>query len=203
MRPFWLCRWWRPHLVASARKWRRHSGPTRSGSPSYDNGAGDRAEYEVAQQMVAFHRRFPFDLVLVLLLFALVNAGVMIRGFGTGTKPLGVLASIGLAVACGLRLPHGVGWRDLVVIACTSSIGLAYALFFAAAAVPPGPVLVQPKLGALLSVAGALVAIAAGATLHVGRFTGDGRRRARRRREPIVEVAVASSTGAGGVFGAG
>jgi hypothetical protein len=31
-----------------------------------DNGTGDRYEYEVAQQMVAAHRRFPFELVLML-----------------------------------------------------------------------------------------------------------------------------------------
>ena len=31
-----------------------------------DNGTGDRAQYEVAQQMVAARRRFPFELVLML-----------------------------------------------------------------------------------------------------------------------------------------
>jgi 3',5'-cyclic AMP phosphodiesterase CpdA len=31
-----------------------------------DNGTGDRFEYEVAQQMVASHQRFPFELVLML-----------------------------------------------------------------------------------------------------------------------------------------
>ena len=31
-----------------------------------DNGTGDRYEYEVAEQMVASHRRFPFELVLML-----------------------------------------------------------------------------------------------------------------------------------------
>jgi predicted MPP superfamily phosphohydrolase len=31
-----------------------------------DNGTGERPEYEVAQQMVAFHGRFPFDTVIML-----------------------------------------------------------------------------------------------------------------------------------------
>src|SRR3954470_18872909 len=31
-----------------------------------DNGTGDRSEYEVAAQMVAAHRQFPFELVLML-----------------------------------------------------------------------------------------------------------------------------------------
>jgi NhaA family Na+:H+ antiporter len=144
-----------------------------------------------------FDRAWKYPVQGVLLGFALVNAGVILRGFGTGTKavaiaalagkPLGVLAAISLAVACGLRLPQRVGWRDLVVIAFTSSIGFAYALFFATATIPLGPVLVEAKLGALLTVAGALLALAAGATLRVGRYAGHEGDRARRRRQPLVD----------------
>lgn len=150
-----------------------------------------------------FDRAWRYPVQVVLLSFALVNAGVMIRGTGTGTtavalaalagKPIGVLAAIGLAVACGLRLPRRVGWRDLVVIAFTSSIGFAYALFFATAAIPPGPVLVEAKLGALLTVGGALLAMAAGATLRVGRFASHHGGRAPRRRRPVVDPVIAGA----------
>lgn len=44
--------------------------PNRAGSLKFaaigDNGTGDREQYEVGQQMVAAHRRFPFDLVIML-----------------------------------------------------------------------------------------------------------------------------------------
>lgn len=127
-----------------------------------------------------FDRTWKYPVQVVLLLFALVNAGVAIRGFGTGTwavaiaalagKPLGVLAAVALAVASGLHLPHRVGWRELVVIALMSSVGFTFALFFATAAIPIGPILVEAKLGALLTVCGAGTALAAAAMLRVGRF---------------------------------
>jgi hypothetical protein len=44
------------------------------------------------------------------------------------------------------------------------------ALFFATAAFPPGPVLDQMKMGALLSVSGAIVAVGVAALLRAGRF---------------------------------
>ena len=104
----------------------------------------------------------------------------MIKGFGTGTwavvvaalagKPVGVLAAVALAAAAGLRLPYRVGWRELTVIAFTASIGCTFGLFFATAAIPIGPVLAEAKLGALLTVAGSLLAMAAAFVLRVGRF---------------------------------
>ena len=44
--------------------------PNRSGSVKFaaigDNGTGERAQYEVAQQMTKVHATFPFDLVIML-----------------------------------------------------------------------------------------------------------------------------------------
>jgi 3',5'-cyclic AMP phosphodiesterase CpdA len=44
--------------------------PNRPGSLKFaaigDNGTGDRPQYDVAQQMAAFHKMFPFDLVIML-----------------------------------------------------------------------------------------------------------------------------------------
>ena len=117
---------------------------------------------------------------LVLFLFALVNAGVQVRGYGTGTwvvlastmigRPLGILGAVGLSVRLGLRLPSQVGWRELAVVALITSIGLTFGLFFATAVFPVGPVLTELKMGALLTIAGALVATAAAWLLGAGRF---------------------------------
>ena len=85
-------------------------------------------------------------------------------------KPAGVLAAVAVAVALGLHLPHRVGWRELTVVAFATSIGFTFALFFATAAIPVGPILVEAKLGALLTVCGSLIATAAAFVLGVGRF---------------------------------
>lgn len=127
-----------------------------------------------------FARLWRYPVQAILLCFVLVNAGAVIRGFGTGTwavavaalagKPAGVLTAVALAVATGLRLPHRVGWRELTVVAFTTSIGFTFALFFATAAIPTGPILVEAKLGALLTVGGSLITMAAAVVLRVGRF---------------------------------
>ena len=117
---------------------------------------------------------------IVLFVFGLVNAGVPIGGGGTGTwivliavltgKPLGVVTFAAAGTLGGLRLPSGITWRDLFVVGCASAIGFTVALFFATAAFPSGPLLDETKLGALLTIAGAVMAIAAAALLKVGRF---------------------------------
>ena len=116
----------------------------------------------------------------VLFLFGLVNAGVPLHGWEEGTwalpvavlvgRPIGVLAAAGLAVAAGLHLPQHLRWADVAVIGCITSIGLVMALFFAAAAMPTGPLLDELKTGGLVTAAGALVALGAALALHVGRF---------------------------------
>lgn len=112
---------------------------------------------------------------IVLFLFGLANAGVILRGYDTGTwavlaaaligRPVGILAGIGLAVALGLHLPRRVGWRELAVVALASSSGFTFALLFATGSIAPGPVLTQIKLGALLSVVAAPLAIVLGKAL--------------------------------------
>ena len=131
-----------------------------------------------------FRRACRYPVQVVLLCFALVNAGAAINGFGTGTwaiafaalagKPAGVLVAIALAAAFGLHLPEGVSWRELTVVALATSIGVTFALFFAAEAIPLGPILVEVKLGALLTAGGSLSAAAAAVVLRVGRFAKPG-----------------------------
>jgi Na+:H+ antiporter, NhaA family len=114
---------------------------------------------------------------VVLFLFGLANAGVILRGYDTGTgavlaaaligRPVGILIAVGLAVAAGLHLPRRVGWRELAVVALATSSGFTFALLFATGSVAPGPMLAQIKLGALLSVVAAPLAIALAKVLHV------------------------------------
>jgi Na+:H+ antiporter, NhaA family len=117
---------------------------------------------------------------VILFLFGLVNAGVLLRGYGTGSwamltaalvgRPLGILAGVGLAVVVGLRLPRHVGWRELLVIALATSSGFTLALFFATGIIAIGPLLAEIKIGALASVIAALITIGVARLLRVGRF---------------------------------
>jgi len=117
---------------------------------------------------------------IALLLFGFVTGGVQLQALDLGTwsvplaffvgKPLGLLAGMSVALALGFRLPPHLGWRDLVVVGCVSSLGFTMALFFATVAVGPGPVLSALKMGALVTVVGAPLAFAAAWLLGVGRF---------------------------------
>jgi NhaA family Na+:H+ antiporter len=128
-----------------------------------------------------FEHVWSYPVQVSLLLFGLVNAGVMLSGYGNGTwatvtaslagRTLGILSATGAAVALGLHLPAHLRWRELTVVALAASCGFTFSLFFATAAFPAGPLLAELKLGALLSGAGVLLALAAARLLHVGRFT--------------------------------
>ena len=111
---------------------------------------------------------------LILFLFALVNAGVVVHGVERGAwavtvgafvgRPAGMLVAVGVSLACGLRLPSGVGWRELVVIALAASCAFTFGLFFATAVFATGPVLTEAKVGALATI-GALVIASTAARL--------------------------------------
>jgi NhaA family Na+:H+ antiporter len=116
----------------------------------------------------------------IVFLFALVNAGVVLRGYDTASwgmllaalvgRPLGVLVGVGLATTVGLHLPRHIGWRELLVIALATSSGFSIALFFATGLLATGPVLAAAKIGVIGSALGALVAVVAAWALRVGRF---------------------------------
>lgn len=117
---------------------------------------------------------------VALLLFGLVNAGVVLTGYGNGSwammlgavvgRTLGVLAALGLAVWVGLHLPAHVRMREMAVIAIATSVGFTFSLFFATTLYAVGPLLAELKLGALLTVVGVPLAYAAARLLHVGRY---------------------------------
>ena len=127
-----------------------------------------------------FEHIFKYAVQVILLFYGLVNGGVVIAGEMPGAwavllaalvgRPAGILVSIGLAVALGVRLPTRLRWREMIVVSMAASAGFTFALFFAAAAIPAGPLLNELKLGALSTAASALLALAAARVLHVGRF---------------------------------
>jgi len=127
-----------------------------------------------------FERWWAPPMHAVLLLFGIVNSGVPLHGLEAGSwslpiatilgRPIGVLLFAETAVAMGLHRTPRVGWRELLVIGCVGSVGLTMALFFAAALLPLGWLLLQMKEGALLTAVSALVAFAAARALRVGRF---------------------------------
>jgi NhaA family Na+:H+ antiporter len=130
--------------------------------------------------LTTFERFWIHPVQLVLLLFGLINSGVPVHGLEAGTwafpvavlvgRPVGVLIGSGVGLLIGLHWPERVGWRELIVIGCASSVGLVFALFFAAATVPLGSLLLQLRMGALLTVAGAPIAFVAALVLRVGRL---------------------------------
>ena len=128
--------------------------------------------------LTRFERGWRVPVQGVLLLFGLVNAGVPIHGLESGmwavavaaaVRPIGIVAAAGAGRILGLHLPQRVGWRELVVVGCTASIGFVFALFFATAVMPLGPLLLELKMGALLTVAGCGLAFGAAWLLRVGR----------------------------------
>jgi NhaA family Na+:H+ antiporter len=146
-----------------------------------DPGLFVETEPQAHDTLTLFERWWRLPVEGVLLLFGLVNAGVPLHGLEVGLwaipmaalgRPIGIVAAAGVAIAAGLHLPHRVGWRELLVVASTASIGLVFALFFATAVMPLGPLLLQMKMGALVTIAGSGLAFAVARVLRVGRFAG-------------------------------
>jgi NhaA family Na+:H+ antiporter len=115
-----------------------------------------------------FEQGWNLAVQIILFLFGLVNGGVLLRGYGTGTwamltagvvgRPLGILAGIVTARAVGLPQPT-MRWPDMVLLALVISGGFAFPLFFATSIMPMGPIVAEVKLGAFVAAAAALVAL--------------------------------------------
>jgi len=128
-----------------------------------------------------FERTWKYPVHIVVFFFGLVNAGVLLQGWGTGSwavltaalagRPLGILLAVAGGLAAGLHLPGRIGWRELVVVAFGASIGFAFSLLVATQAFSIGPLLIEVKIGALLSLCGAFVALVLAALLRVGKFS--------------------------------
>jgi Na+:H+ antiporter, NhaA family len=116
----------------------------------------------------------------VLFLFGLVNAGVALKAYDTGSwamllaqlvgRPAGVLLAVGVAIVAGLHLPGHMRWRELLVVAFATSTGFAVALFLATGVLATGPVLAQAKIGVLGSAFGLVITLIAARLLRVGKL---------------------------------
>jgi len=128
------------------------------------------------------HQEHEWHLIVqpVLFLFGLVNAGVALKAYDTGSwamlfaqlvgRPVGILMAVGAAMAVGLHLPGHMRWRELLVVAFATSTGFAVALFLATGALATGPVLAQAKIGVLGSASGLVMALIAARLLRVGKL---------------------------------
>jgi NhaA family Na+:H+ antiporter len=126
------------------------------------------------RRLTHFESAFAYPLQAVAFLFGLTNAGVLLRGLDTGTWA--VLAAslvgrpIGILLAAALLPRQPFRWSELIVIALIGSVGLVFALFLSTTVFPDGPLLAETKLGAIATLAGAAMAVAAARVLRVGRF---------------------------------
>ena len=120
-----------------------------------------------------------YHVQIALLLFGLVNAGVMLTGYGEGTdatvlaavgRTAGILLASAAALAFGLHLPAQLSWRELIVVALAAAVALTFSLYFAMALFPAGPQRAENKLGALITAVGLPLAFVAAWLLRVGRF---------------------------------
>jgi NhaA family Na+:H+ antiporter len=76
-------------------------------------------------------------------------------------KPVGILAFSGLSRLAGGHLPAGLRVKDLAIVGIAASIGFTVSLFFATAAFAEGTALSETKMGALMSLLAAPIAIVA------------------------------------------
>lgn len=126
-----------------------------------DLGIYSDAERHLTDTMNQFQNWWHVPVQIILLLFGLANAGVTFSSVGPGTwmvltslvvgKPVGIVLCTMLGISLGLRAPGGLRLRDTTLLGITAGIGFTVALFFATAAFPPGALLDEVKMGALLS----------------------------------------------------
>jgi NhaA family Na+:H+ antiporter len=143
--------------------------------------------HKAHRSLTHFEHVFRYPVHAILFLFGLVNAGVLLAGYGTGTwallaaaligKPMGLLIGTAAGLALGLQLPRGLHWRDLGVVAMATAGGFAFALFFATSVYPPGPLLAELKLGTILGGVGVPLTIALAWFAKTGRFHAPAHRR--------------------------
>jgi NhaA family Na+:H+ antiporter len=137
-----------------------------------DIGLFDPRELVLPDTMNRFEHAWKLPVQFILLLFGLVNAGVTFASVGPGSwivlvslivgKPIGIVVMTFGAVQAGLRAPGRLTYPHIAVLGVTAGIGFTVALFFATAAFPPGRILDEAKMGALLSFVAAPLAIVFG-----------------------------------------
>ena len=112
--------------------------------------------------------KYPVEIILFF--FGLANSGVEFSAIGTPTllvllglvvgKPVGIyLFGWFGAVPLRLGVPDGMRVTDILIVGFIAAIGFTVSLFIASVAFDPGPVQDAAKMGALLSLGAAAIAI--------------------------------------------
>jgi NhaA family Na+:H+ antiporter len=119
---------------------------------------------------------------IILGFFGFVNAGVEFSAMGVGTwlvmvgllfgKPIGIFLLTKAGQLGGLKLPRGMGNRELITVGTAAGIGFTVALFVSVVAFPGGELQDSVKMGALFSFAVAPITYVVARFLRVGRVTG-------------------------------
>lgn len=133
-----------------------------------DKGLFDWHELDATDSLNKFEHWWKNPVELILMLFGLLNAGVVFSAIDSPTylvmigliagKPIGIWFSA-MAAAKGLKLglPKGLSSKDLVVVGFAAGIGFTVALFVATVAFPPGNIQDAAKMGALFSFGAAII----------------------------------------------
>lgn len=136
--------------------------------PHADNAHGFFADSECASPdlLNRLEHALKSPVEVVLMLFGLVNAGVLLSSINAATwsvlgglligKPIGIfLFGMLAARTMKLGLPDGMRSTDLVTLGMIAAIGFTVSLFMASVAFEPGVLQEGAKMGALLSFAAA------------------------------------------------
>jgi NhaA family Na+:H+ antiporter len=184
-----------PYVIAGAISWYgfQESGmhpalgllPIIPAIPHADHDFGFFAEdgHDTTDLLNLLEEKLKYAVQGILFVFGLMNAGVEFSAVGVPTllvllglligKPVGIFCFGFLAArVLGFGMPAGMKLRDLFVLGCVAGIGFTVALFVASVAFPAGPVQDAAKMGALLSLCAAVVAIIAGKVLRVQKIHG-------------------------------
>jgi len=148
--------------------------------PAADHDAGMYAEEEEQgnDTLNRFQHAFHLPVDLGLFAFGLVDAGVVMSSVGNGTwavlvalmvgKTVGIFGMSMLAHALGFKLPDGLSVGEVALVGFIAGLGLTVALFVAGVAFTDPAQVAAAKMGALLSVLVAPIAIAVGRTMRAG-----------------------------------
>ncbi len=112
-----------------------------------------------------------------LFMFGLANAGVQLTAIGTvtwlvffsllGGKTIGIFVMGCLGEKLGFALPDGMNYRDLLIAGIIAGIGFTVALFVAGEAFVDPAIQGKAKMGAMLSILAALLAVVLARILRI------------------------------------
>lgn len=132
-----------------------------------------------ASTLAAFEHEWKVVVDFGLFFFGLANAGVEFSSFGTATwlvfgsllfgKTLGIFLFAWAGHRLRLKLPEGMDYGHLLLVGIIAGIGFTVSLFIAGEAFADPQLQDEARMGAILSISMAVIAIAAGKIMGVRR----------------------------------